>query len=178
VHIPYPTGFLFPYPNLGTGFPAGPDSALDPYFWVQAMDGGASPPAAWVKQGGADDVLASNLQRFSYRFSIPAEPHRGKAVFEYVNHSLKASFRLRSLSWVRFGNARTSRPRRGTYDVVTFAGFGTWQPNQGAESMVPMVPAAVQISTAAGAPYVGIQIGGGAISNVDTKPEQAADAEP
>jgi hypothetical protein len=178
VHIPYPTGFLFPYPNLGTGFPAGPDSALDPYFWVQAMDGGASPPAAWVKQGGADDVLASNLQRFSYRFSIPAEPHRGKAVFEYVNHSLKASFRLRSLSWVRFGNARTARPRRGTYDVVTFAGFGTWQPNQGAESMVPMVPAAVQISTAAGAPYVGIQIGGGAISNVDTKPEQAADAEP
>ena len=58
---------------------------------------------------------------------------------------------------------------------MTFAGFGTWSPSAGAPSLVP---AAVQISTAAGAPYVGIQIGGGSISNVDTKPENPADAQP
>ena len=175
VHIPYPTGFLFPDPNLATGFPAGPGSALDPYFWVQAMDGGAPPPASFVKEGGERDKTASSLDRFSYHFAIPADPQRRKAVFEYVNHSQQGSFRLLSLSWVRFGNARTARARRRTYDVVTFAGFGTWSPSSGAPALVQ---AAVQISTAAGAPYVGIQIGGGSISNVDTKPENPADAQP
>ena len=58
---------------------------------------------------------------------------------------------------------------------MTFAGFGTWT-KAGVEVLVP---AAVQISTAADAPYVGIQIGvGGAISNVDTKPEAASAAWP
>jgi hypothetical protein len=175
VHIPYPPGFLFPDPNLATGFPAGPGSALDPYFWVQAMDGGPPPPASYVKQGDVRDVTASNLERFSYRYSIPAEPHRGRAVFEYVNHSLQGSFRLLSLSAVRFGNTRTTRAGRRIYDVVTFAGFGTWSPKSGAPTVVP---AAAQISTAAGAPYVGIQIAGGAISNVDTKPEDPAAAQP
>jgi hypothetical protein len=175
VHIPYPTTFLFPDPNLATGFPAGPGSALDPYFWVQAMDGGAPPPASFVKEGDVRDVTASNLERFSYRYSIPAEPHRRKAVFQYWNHTLGGSFRLLSLSWVRFGNARTGRDRRRTHDVVTFAGFGTWSPKSGAPTVVP---AAAQISTAGGAPYVGIQIGGGAISNVDTKPEDPAAAAP
>jgi hypothetical protein len=175
VHIPYPTTFLFPDPNLATGFPAGPGSALDPYFWVQAMDGGAPPAASFVKEGDVRDVAASNLERFSYSYSIPAEPHRRKAVFEYRNHTLGGSFRLLSLSWVRFGNARTGRDRRRIYDVVTFAGFGTWSPKSGAPIMVP---AAAQISTAAGAPYVGIQIAGGAISNVDTKPEDPAAAQP
>ena len=174
VHIPYPPGFLFPYPNLATGFPAGPGSALDPYFWVQAMDGGGGPEAPYVKQGGERDVLASAGDRFSYRYAIPAEPRRQAAVFEYHNHSQEGSFRLRSLAWVRFGNARTSPPRQGRYDIVTFAGFGIWT-KAGVDSPVPV---AVQISTAGDAPYVGIQVGGGAISNVDTKPEEAAAALP
>jgi hypothetical protein len=174
VHIPYPPGFLFPYPNLATGFPAGPGSALDPYFWVQAMDGGSPPPASYVKQGGEREVLASNGDRFSYSYAIPAEPHHRAAVFEYTDHSQGGSFRLHSLAWVRFGNTRTSRPRQGRYEVVTFAGFGIWS-KAGVETSVP---AAVQISTAADAPYVGIQIGGGAISNVDTKPEEASAAWP
>jgi len=174
VHIPYPPGFQFPDPNLATSFPAGPGSALDPYFWVQAMAGGEPPPPSYFKEGGGREVLASSGDRFTYRYSIPARPHRRHAVFEYTNHSQQGSFRMRSLSWVGFGNARTSRDRRGTYDVVTFAGYGTWS-KAGVESLVE---ATVQVSTAATAPYVGIQIGGGGISNVDTKPELAADAKP
>jgi hypothetical protein len=38
--------------------------------------------------------------------------------------------------------------------------------------------ASVQISTATDAPYVGIQIEGGAISNVNTKPEREETAIP
>jgi hypothetical protein len=174
VHIPYPTGFLFPNPNLATGFPAGPGSALDPFFWVQAMDGGAAPPATFVKAGGESNVRASNGNFFSYRYSIPADPRRRRAAFEYTNHNQKGSFRLRSLTWIGFGNARTSADRQGTFDVVSFAGTGTYSE----ANVEKQAAVTAQISTAAGASYVGIQIGGGAISNVDTKPEQAAEAQP
>lgn len=176
VHIPYPTGFLFPNPNLATGFPVDAGSALDPYFWVQAMDGGAAPPASFLKAGEERDLLASSGDRFSYRYAIPADPRRRAAVFEYTNSSQQGTFRLQSLTWVGFDNTRLSRDRQGAYDVVTFAGFGVWS-RAGVEDPIP-VPATVQISTAAGASYVGIQIGGGAISNVDTKPELAAAALP
>ena len=166
VDIPYPPGLLFPYPNLAVGFPAGPGSKLDPFFYVQAMDGGAAPPPGYVKQGGAGDVLASTGDRFSYRYAIPADPRRVPPMFEYTNHSQAGSFRLQGLTWVRFGNSRTARAGLGEYETVTFAGFGTWS-KSGVEVLRP---ASVQISTAAGAGYVGIQIQGGAISNVNTKP--------
>lgn len=165
VHIPYPEGFLFPEPNLAMGFPAGPSSSLDPFFWMQAMDGDPAPSGA-AKKGSGKSVLASNGERFSYRFEIPADPSRQAPVFEYTNQSQQGSFRLESLASVFFGNARTTRARAGEYDTVTFAGFGTWSKN-GVDSRQPV---AVQISTASGAAYVGIQIGGGAVSNVNTKP--------
>jgi hypothetical protein len=173
VHIPYPPGFLFPLPNLATGFPAGPGSSLDPYFWIHALDGGTV-PRGYVKQGRASDVLASNLQRFSYRYAIPADPGRQPAVFEYENLSQEGSFRLHGLTSVHFSNAAVSRAGKGDFDTVTFAGFGVWR-----QAGVEVLRAAtVQVSTAAGAPYVGIQIEGGAISNVNTKPLTLSEARP
>jgi hypothetical protein len=57
---------------------------------------------------------------------------------------------------------------------VTFAGFGIWS-KDGVDSIEQ---AAVQISTSPVAPYVGIQIGSGYVSNVDTKPDNPDDARP
>jgi hypothetical protein len=37
VFIPYPEGFLFPTPNLTTGFPIGANSRLDPFLWLHAI---------------------------------------------------------------------------------------------------------------------------------------------
>jgi hypothetical protein len=62
----------------------------------------------------------------------------------------------------------------GEYDTVTFTGFGVWS-KDGVDSIQQ---AAVQISTSPVAPYVGIQIGSGYVSNVDTKPDNADDALP
>src|SRR5262249_5550581 len=78
-HIPYPEGFLSPSPDLTTPYRAGPDSALDPFMRVQAMYGVAPPPGG--AYGGADDVLASNGNRFSFRYRIPADPGREPAAF-------------------------------------------------------------------------------------------------
>ena len=40
VHIPYPEGFSFPAPDLASGFRIGAGSALDPYVWMRAAEGG------------------------------------------------------------------------------------------------------------------------------------------
>jgi hypothetical protein len=173
VHIPYPPGFLFPRPNLAEGFPAGPNSSLDPFFWIRAVDGDPA-PASFSKKGGARNVLASNGDTFSYSYDIPADPARRPAAFEYENHHQLGSFRLHSLSWVHFANASASRAKTSEYDVVTFAGYGVWSKN-GLDFPQPVT---VQISTAPGAPYVGIQVGGGGVSNVNTKPLNQREVEP
>ena len=173
VIIPYPPGFLFPNPNLATGFPSGPGSSLDPFFFIQALDGGAV-LCGTVKRGGESGVLASTGDRFSYRYSIPADPAREQAVFEYENLSQQGSFRLRGLTWARFGNSRTSRGGSGSFDTVTFAGFGVWS-KDGVEALRA---ATVQISTTANTPYVGIQIENGAVSNINIRPRTLDKAQP
>jgi hypothetical protein len=173
VHIPYPEGFLFPEPNLAQGFAAGPNSSLDPFFWIRAVDGDPAPPQ-FSKKGGASNVLASNGDRFSYSYDIPADPARGQASFTYENHSQQGSFRLRSLSWVHFANTPGARAKPGEYEVLTFAGYGIWSKN-GLDFQQPVT---VQISTAKDAHYVGIQVDQGAVSNVNTKPPNQQDVMP
>jgi hypothetical protein len=172
VDIPYPEGFKFPMPNLATSFPAGPSSSLDPFFWIRAVDGDPPPPS-FAKRGSQSNVVASNLNVFSYSYDIPADPARRPASFEYENHSQQGRFRLRSLSWVHFANASPSRAGTGEYDVVTFAGYGVWSKNGDFQ-----LPVTVQISTAKNAHYVGIQINGGSTSNVNTKPPLPQEVEP
>ena len=172
VYVPYPGGYKFPKPDLSTGFTVNRPSRLDPFLWIRAIHDG--PTRQFVKEGRARDVLASTGDRFSYSYVIPADPARHKASFEYENHTQQGTFRLQSLTWVGFSNSLDSQSRRGEYDTVTFTGFGIWS-KDGVHSQQL---AAVQISTAPKTPYVGIQIDQGNVSNVNTKPVNAADALP
>jgi hypothetical protein len=165
VHIPYPEGFKFPSPDLATAFLAGPESALDPFLRLQAMHGEQLPRSGL--RGGADEVSASNGNRFSYRYAIPASPERERATFEYTNHTQGATFHMTGLAWVSFTRSRSSSSRPEP-DTVTFTGYGTW--SRGPEDRLHVVT--VQVTTAREAPYVSIQIGGGRVSNVNTKPEE------
>jgi hypothetical protein len=172
VHIPYPEGFLFPDPNLATGFPAGPNSALDPFLWVHAIQDSELQNIS--KQGSGQDVLSSTAERFSYSYKIPSDLTHHKASFEYENHTQQGKFRLHSLTWVGFSNSSEARRGSGDYDTVTFAGFGIWS-KDGHETVQTV---AAQFSTSAQRPYVGIQIDSGIVSNVNTKPPNIKDALP
>jgi hypothetical protein len=165
VHIPYPPGFSFPAPDLSTGFPVGPNSALDPFLRLQAIK--AKPIPEMVKTGSATMVVASSGDRFSYRYSIPEDPARHKPMFEYTNHSQDGTFRMGGLAWRSFIHSRTRPTKSREYDTVTFTGYGTWSKDP---SDTPHV-ATVQVSTSREYPYVSIQIDGGLVSNVNTKPE-------
>ncbi len=165
VRVPYPEGFKFPRPDLQSTFTVGPGSALDPYLYIQAMDGIAPGPRG--KSGGERGVVASNGERFSYNYSIPGYSAGQPASFEYVNETSGGTFRMGSLVWVSFSSAhRDCGPDE--CDVVTFTGIGLWSH----DTQRPHL-ATVQISTAPGMPYVCIQIDGGLVSNVNTKPATA-----
>jgi hypothetical protein len=165
VRVAYPEGFGFPRPDLKSVYVVGPNSALDPYFYLQAMDGIAPPPAG--KSGGARGVVASNGQRFSYNYAIPGYPSGKPAAFEYINETTGGTFRMGSLVWVSFGNAnRSAKP--GEVDCVSFTGIGLWSHDMSGPHMCT-----VQISTAPDLPYVSILIDGGMVSNVNTKPPLA-----
>lgn len=171
VYIPYPKGFKFPSPNPGgrPPFVIQGDSRLDPFRRVQAMHRGGRPRHG-VMSGGEENVLSSNEQTFSYRYSIPCDPaHASEARFEYINHTHGGSFCLTSLAWIDCTNSVDSAAPDGRADILTFTGFGTW--SEDAKGGLHFV--SVQISQAAHAPYVGIQVDGGPVSNVDTKPAQA-----
>ena len=163
VRIPYPPGFNFPEPDLATRLVVGAGSVLDPYLWVRAL-APADPPPGFVRSGKKKDLLASTGDRFSYRYSIPADPTRQTASFEYTNHTQGATFRLHSLIWTGF--FRSLEAAGGEIDTVTFAGFGSW--SKGPAGRV--LTATVQIADTAEHPYISIQIGGGLVSNVNTKP--------
>lgn len=167
VFLPYPPGFKFPSPGAGgrPPFVIGPDSKLDPFRWIQAMH----QPRRFhgTLSGGESHAVSSIGQRFSYRYSIPcAGDDAGRASFRYTNHNQGGTFRLTTLSWVDAFNGLGSQVPAGQPDTVTFGGFGRWSlDRRDAPHQV-----SVQISTAADAPYVGIQVDGGVTSNVDTKP--------
>lgn len=172
VHIPYPEGFLFPDPNLASGFPAGPNSALDPFLWIHAIEDREAPHTS--KEGSARNVLSSTAELFSYSYKIPSDLRKHKASFDYENHAQQGKFHMHSLSWMGFSNSNGARHGSGDYDTVTFTGFGVWV-KDGSET-VQM--AAVQISTSAQRPYVAIQIDQGDVSDVNTKPLNIEDVKP
>ncbi|HEX6861302.1 MAG TPA: hypothetical protein VF414_00720, partial [Thermoanaerobaculia bacterium] len=173
VNIPYPPGFLFPAPDLATGFVIGPGSALDPFLWLRAIGDDGDPKA--VKQGEAKRVRASTGEEFSYRYSIAADPAREAPFFEYTNHSQQeGKFRLTTLAWASFVHSLGSRPEGEQYDTVTFTGYGTWSLDGGRRPHA----VTVQVCTSAETPYVSIQIDGGLVSNVNTKPADERKALP
>jgi hypothetical protein len=172
VHIPYPGGFLFPTPNLTTGIVIGPNSALDPFLWIHAIQDADAPHS--IKEGGGQDLISSTAERFSYHYRIPSDPEHHKASFEYENHTQQGKFRMHSLAWVGFSNSGNRQRGSKEYDTVSFTGFGVW--SKGDSQTVQQ--ATVQVSTSSTRPYVGIQIDSGNVSNVNTKPVSIQDARP
>jgi hypothetical protein len=170
VHIPYPQGFLFPSPNLTTAIVIGPNSALDPFLWIHAIQDTSTKEA--LKSGSARHVVGSNGEQFSYSYEIPPDPAYHKAMFEYENHSQQGKFELHSMAWVGFSNSEGSN--KEGFDTVTFACFGVWSK----DGVRTVQQATVQISTSPQRPYVGIQVGSGTVSNVNTKPPNIEDARP
>ena len=177
VFIPYPEGFFFPTPNLTTGFPIGPNSRLDPFLWLHAIPDQRA--GDYVKTGEGRDITSSAGEQFSYRYSIPNDQTKHRAIFEFENHTQQGKFRLHSLAWVGFTNAQASAQpsasrRSVEYDTLSFTCFGIWS-KDGVETLVQ---ASAQFSTSPERPYVGIQIDSGIISNVNTKPPNIEDALP
>jgi hypothetical protein len=173
VLVPYPSGFKYPTPNLTTTVTVLSPSRLDPYLWIRAVQD--EEVTHYVKEGQAKDVTATSTgERFSYSYVIPGDLRKHPATFEYENHTQKGSFRLHSLTWAGFSNSLTSPAPPREYDTVTFTGFGVWS-KDGVHSIQQ---AAAQILTSPVTSYVGIQIGSGYISNVDTKPDNPDDARP
>ena len=162
VRIPYPAGFNFPQPNLTTAFVAGPDSYLDPFLWIQAVQTGQ--PTSFSKEGGAKRITASVGDVFTYRYRISNDPAKKNMYFEYENHTQKGSFKMHSVAWVDFGNSRHA-VSPDDFDTVSFTCFGVWSK----DGISSIQQGMVQISTAKDAPYIGIQIANGAISNVNYK---------
>jgi len=171
VTVPYPEGYLFPSPDMAMGVKIGHGSVLDPFYWIQAMQHDRDTKAAM--KGAASKVLSSANELFSYAYELSGDPARPSR-FEYTNHTLDSVFQLKSLSWVSFVNSRGAGAPGEGYDTVTFAGFGTW--SRDASGALHVVCG--QISEASGAPYVSIQVGGGRVSNVNTKPPKLDDVRP
>jgi hypothetical protein len=160
VHIPYPPGFLFPEPNLATGFSIGENSALDPYLWLWAVQDERIPD---MVVSGAGEAVSSRFEEFTYRYEIPTRPG-GKAVFEYENLSQAGKFHMHSLAWVGFANSNTGTANEHGFDTLSFTGFGVWS-KAGVEQVEQV---SVQVSTSPKARYIGIQVGLADVSNVNT----------
>lgn len=159
VHIPYPEGFLFPDPNLATGFPVGAASSLDPYLWFRAMSPARSPGS--TKHASGHRILSNRGELFSYRFTIPADLASGQAEFEYENHSQAGRFRMHNLAWVASANSLTGSSEPDTF---TFSCFGVWS-KDGVEQVVQ---AAVQMYESREVQWIGIQVAQAEISNADS----------
>jgi hypothetical protein len=131
---------------------------------MQAMDGIRA--AAPGKSGSANESSRPTARRSRtiMRFRVTPRQTGGVRVRQRNDRRHVPDGQL---VWVSFGNAnRDARP--GECDCVTFTGIGLWTKDLGGPHMCT-----VQISTAPDGQYVSIQIDGGLVSNVNTKPKEA-----
>lgn len=160
--------FTFPspdYTDTAHSYTAGPGSTLTPFFKMQSVLPTDTPVA--LMSGSASSVTSAFGQVFSYNYSIPCSGTGAAASFTYTNNdsdSTGGTFKMENLVSVKCFNSLTSNQPPGQYDTINFTGFGSWSKDSD-----PHV-ATVQFSQAADAPYISIQIDGGSLSNVDTKP--------
>ncbi len=175
VMVPYPEGFAFPAPDLASGYAAGPNSRLDPYFWLRAIRD--QQPSGEGLQSEGREVRASTGEIFTYRLSIPG--NKGGGYFDYTNHSRGGTFRMSHLLWRCLQRSSADGGDAGradtmSADTVSFTAVGRWSLDDSGQ----LHTAAVHLSTNPRAPYVSILIDGGAVSNVNTKPAREEDALP
>jgi hypothetical protein len=169
--LEYPEGYLFPKPDLTTGYVVGPGSVLDPFFWVQAMY--HAEDGEFVKKGSRENVTASTGEVFSFKYDISNRPGQ-PAMFEFTNHTQEARFVMNRLNWLSFTSTRESGLKPGNYDIITFTGFGTWSKD---DQPIPRLVSA-QISTSKDTPYISVLIDGGFLANVNIKPDKLEDVQP
>ena len=160
-------GYIFPSPDYTTAaksFTAGTGSVLTPFFRMQAVLPTDTPVA--VMTGSQSNVRSSYGEVFSLSYSIPCNPVGKTGTFTYTNTvsgDRGGTFTMNNLSSVACLNSLTSTQPPGSYDTVTFSGYGSWSKDS------DLHLATVQVSTAPDAPYISIQIDG-SLSEVDTKP--------
>jgi hypothetical protein len=163
-------GVIFPGPDFTTpahSFVAGPDSFLHPGLAFQAMATTDNPTGTQI---GNSNAVSSLGEKFSYSYSIPCNPAQAaNASFTYTNSgssSFAGTFTLNNPASVRCFNSRGSTLPPGSYDTVSFSGFGSWS----ADKTNGLHLVNFQVSTAPTAPYVHILIDGGLASQANTKP--------
>jgi hypothetical protein len=95
----------------------------------------------------------------------------GDASFTYTNNSARpltgdpgGTFTMTNLGSVSCTNSLASTLPPGDYDSIAFSGYGSWS-NDKAPHLANVV-----LSLAPHAPFIGIQIDGGTLSNADNKP--------
>ncbi len=162
------TSFIMPGPNYNDtahSFTAGTGSFLTPFYRVQAEMTTDTPTLIMNKTA---TQTSSYGESFTYSMNIPCNGVGPNASFTYTNSATSGThagtFKMTNLASVSCTNSLTSTLPPGQYDSIAFSGYGTWSKDSNPH-LVTMV-----LSTAANAPYVGIQIDGGSVSNADTKP--------
>src|SRR5262249_7945145 len=104
--------FSFPSPNYDKPFEAksaGPGSDLNPFLRMQAVQIADTPRA--LKTGGAENLISSFNERFSYSYSVSCDPSARTGQFEYTNFATNSSggtFRLENISAVSCTNSKNS----------------------------------------------------------------------
>jgi hypothetical protein len=137
---------------------------LTPFFRMQAALPTDTPVGTMTNS--QTNVLSSYGETFSFSYSIPCNPVGKTGTFTYTNTvsgDRGGTFTMTNLSSVACLNSLTSTQPSGSYDTVTFSGYGSWSKDSNLHL------ATVQVSTAPDAPYISIQIDG-SLSEVDTKP--------
>ncbi len=172
VRLPYPEGYKFPAQDGKGFFIAGSNSKLDPFLRIQALRDKES--LDYVLTGESANTKSSTGQDFSYAYDIPCVSSDRKAKFTYVNHTLGGNFQLTALSWVNCTKARSGSSAQSKPDTVTFTGTGIWR--QAGREEIQQVSA--QIFVTPNSSYIGIRIGDGGVSNVNTKPKRIEDTYP
>ncbi|MBK9169939.1 MAG: hypothetical protein IPM24_21100 [Bryobacterales bacterium] len=160
--------FIFPEPdyNPARGWRAGPEGELNPFLNFEAYRPGGTP--ASVRSGQYTGLRSSFGDTVSLGFSIPCAGD-GPASFEYTNGASAArggTFRMETLGYVNCFNSRQSTLPAGSYDTISFTGFGTWSKDDEVHL------ATVQVSEAEGQFYWSVQVDGGLLSNANNKPPQ------
>jgi hypothetical protein len=166
-------GFVFPeYPfTTGSGYITGPGSQLDLFYRMQMMHPVDTPATSSIMTGSASGVVDSLLDTFSYSYSIPCSPVGQSSSFTYSNNNVSGkgtsagNFTMNALSSVQCTNSRGSTMKSGSYDTVTFSGYGSWSNDTS--------PHIVNAQFTSAPPYIHIMIDAGQTSQANTKPAVA-----
>jgi hypothetical protein len=125
-------------------------------------------PTATMTSSGTG-LVSSFKQVFDYSYSVSCNPGVSVGQFDYTNHDLSSSggkYHMEDVASVTCTNSKYSTSAPGSYDTVSFTGYGTWSkdPTQGRHIVT------VHASSQPGTPfYLSIQVDGD-LTKVELKP--------